>query len=713
MNALSHQAGRLSAVLWPRHRTRRLLVIVLLLLVVSALKFAISDQQWGRQDSAANAGAAVVSGDPFGDDYHAVQVMNQGWDDGDSLWFYTVTQGSDLLPYDFFLALKSADTGIPLKDQRNVLRWRYLPQQVTRSNPDGLPVGLVRDHYKGQDFLGFSCAACHTGQLTYQGTALRINGGPSLANMPLFMSDLEQALGAVAHLDGQGRACADDACRKFVADVRALGHYDSDQAVVDDLRTFRIRISAYNLINDTSTAYGYARLDAFGRIYNRVLEHVQRPGTLAALLPQVFDAPELGEVQHTLADLLVEPPRPGLLHVLANGVGLVQDPSLHPVVEQALARLAPEPRQKLKQALFNEPNAPVSYPYLWDVPYSDYVQWNALAGNGELGPVGRNAGEVIGVFGTLDWMLKSGFSVSALIDGQTPGETHLSFESSVDVHTLARIEHHLHSLRSPPWPVTLMGALDPDKVKRGGKLFDVFCESCHHKVDAGNPDRRLVVNVSKLGLVGTDPTMAANSVARNGHSGLLRNQYAKTFTQGDLLLTESAPAAALLTKATTGVVATPYPESNPLRRLYNFTTDLVFSFFTNKMKSSLKMGNYDPDTPADPYASLRSYKARPLNGIWATAPYLHNGSVPTLRDLLLPVAERPVRFMVGSREFDPVKVGLRSAGYAGFEFDTGKPGNSNAGHEYGVAGDRLLARLGRGPLTEQERDDLLEYLKSL
>jgi len=478
-------------------------------------------------------------------------------------------------------------------------------------------------------------------------------------------------------------------------------------------RLFDARIRAYNTINDTSTTYGYARLDAFGRIYNRVLEHVQHPDTLAALLPQVYDAPELGEVQGTLADLLVEPPRPGLLHVLANGLGLVQDPELHPVVERALARLAPPQRQKLKQALFNEPNAPVSYPYLWDVPYSDYVQWNALAGNGELGPVGRNAGEVIGVFGTLDWTRKSGFSMSALIDGQAPGETHLSFESSVDVHTLTRIEHHLHSLRSPPWPADLLGRLDPAKVKRGGKLFDVFCESCHHTVDAGNPDRRLVVNVSKLALIGTDPTMAGNSVARTGHSGLLRNQYVKTFTQGDLLLTESAPAAALLTKATTGVVATPYPESNPLRRLYNFTTDLVFSYFTNKMKSSLKMGNYDPDTPADPYASLRSYKGRPLNGVWATAPYLHNGSVPTLSDLLLPAAQRPARFMVGSRAFDPVKVGLRSEGYAGFEFDTTKPGNSNAGHEYGTAGDRLLARLGRGPLTADERDDLLEYLKSL
>ncbi len=88
-------------------------------------------------------------------------------------------------------------------------------------------------------------------------------------------------------------------------------------------------------------------------------------------------------------------------------------------------------------------------------------------------------------------------------------------------------------------------------------------------------------------------------------------------------------------------------------------------------------GNYDPDTTAEPFRSLLSYKARSLNGIWATAPYLHNGSVPTLYDLLLPVnareaapKARPVTFKVGAREFDPVKVGFRYEGYDGFEFRT-------------------------------------------
>jgi hypothetical protein len=106
---------------------------------------------------------------------------------------------------------------------------------------------------------------------------------------------------------------------------------------------------------------------------------------------------------------------------------------------------------------------------------------------------------------------------------------------------------------------------------------------------------------------------------------------------------------------------------------------------------------------------LLAYKARPLDGIWATAPYLHNGSVPTLYDVLLPAEARPKSFLVGTREYDPVKVGYASDGEGNaFRFDTagadGAPidGNSNAGHDYGAA-----------RMSESERWALVEYLKTL
>ena len=105
-----------------------------------------------------------------------------------------------------------------------------------------------------------------------------------------------------------------------------------------------------------------------------------------------------------------------------------------------------------------------------------------------------------------------------------------------------------------------------------------------------------------------------------------------------------------------------------------------------------------------PKSDVFVYKARPLDGIWATAPYLHNGSVPNLYELLLPASKRSKEFWVGSSEFDPKLVGFRTENAPGTtKFDTTLPGNSNAGHDM----------YGNNDFTEEQRLELLEYLKSL
>jgi Cytochrome c len=99
------------------------------------------------------------------------------------------------------------------------------------------------------------------------------------------------------------------------------------------------------------------------------------------------------------------------------------------------------------------------------------------------------------------------------------------------------------------------------------------------------------------------------------------------------------------------------------------------------------------------------YIAAFLDGIWLRAPYLHNGSVPTLRDLLNPVAERPKLFYRGYDVYDSAKVGFVTdtpeARRVGTEFDVSRRSNSNQGHEYGTK------------LSAGEKDALIEYLKTL
>ena len=105
------------------------------------------------------------------------------------------------------------------------------------------------------------------------------------------------------------------------------------------------------------------------------------------------------------------------------------------------------------------------------------------------------------------------------------------------------------------------------------------------------------------------------------------------------------------------------------------------------------------------FRSTKGYTSVPLDGLWMRAPYLHNGSVPSLDDLLKPVADRPAFFWRGSDLFDPVSIGFVSTGAeaerTGTPFDTTRPGNGNAGHTYGTA------------LAPNEKHALLEYLKTL
>ena len=216
--------------------------------------------------------------------------------------------------------------------------------------------------------------------------------------------------------------------------------------------------------------------------------------------------------------------------------------------------------------------------------------------------------------------------------------------------------------------------------------------------------------------------MAENSVNYKGYAGNFTNTY-QSESVGSLVIKNQAPVVQILTAATMGEVTTaPDPDKWWPRRALDWLYMLAKSFFDNEIKASVKSGNYQPDTTAAPYQSLLSYKARSLNGIWATAPYLHNGSVPSIYDLLLPVKRegdpadglyRPNEFKVGSREFDPIKIGLRTEGYEGFTFKADKRGDYNSGHEYGTAHAPAINGVKLEPLTDEERWDLVEYIKTL
>jgi mono/diheme cytochrome c family protein len=126
--------------------------------------------------------------------------------------------------------------------------------------------------------------------------------------------------------------------------------------------------------------------------------------------------------------------------------------------------------------------------------------------------------------------------------------------------------------------------------------------------------------------------------------------------------------------------------------------------FNPQLAESMNTYGEDYEWHFTHFRDTDGYANMPLDGVWLRAPYLHNGSVPTLRDLLRPASERPDVFFRGFDLYDFEDVGFVSSGAeaeaGGFRFDTSEVGNGNGGHEYGT------------DLSDEQIDALLEYLKT-
>jgi hypothetical protein len=118
----------------------------------------------------------------------------------------------------------------------------------------------------------------------------------------------------------------------------------------------------------------------------------------------------------------------------------------------------------------------------------------------------------------------------------------------------------------------------------------------------------------------------------------------------------------------------------------------------NHFLAELELKGYTPPQEFG-VRSTGKYFAASLGGVWARSPYLHNGSVRTLQELLTPPAQRAKTFHRGSRRFDPTQMGFTDEG--AYLLDTTTPGNANSGHDYGTR------------LSAAEKAELIEYLKTL
>jgi mono/diheme cytochrome c family protein len=536
-------------------------------------------------------------------------TFDQGWGQAERERFWFTSQGSRLVPYSWFLHLEREGSEELLRSPSFLESLRYLPAPASAANPDALPIGFARD--REGDWLGLTCAACHTGRIDHQGSSWLVEGGPALADFGRLVHELVRALQATA---------ADDA--KFARFSAALG---DPAGLREEVRELAARLAEREAIDAPAPGAppedpGHARTDAFGQIMNQV-----------------------SAVR---------------LHDATNR---------------------------------NAPDAPVSYPALWGAPHADRVQWNGIAENRRpLGALLRNVGEVVGVFAELDLARPPAWAV------WKPEWWRSGYESSVDFEGLGELEWLLWSLRAPAWP---FAPPDPARVAAGRALYQENCKGCHGQADLAQGVRyeTTLVPVSN---VGTDPGMARNVAGWRCRSLALegRRRYVWRIL-GEGRLASEEPCIELVSHAVVGAIV-----RHPLEAVRaslrgsqegTFALEAAPADLEDALATQLGQILAEREEPAV------SYRARPLHGVWATPPYLHNGSVPTLWQVLKP-ADRPASFCVGSREFDPVDVGLRSTCDPGTTpVDTRAPGHSNAGHDMAEG------------LSDAERRDLLEFLKTL
>jgi hypothetical protein len=549
--------------------------------------------------------------------------------------FYQTSQGSLVVPYAWFRALESR-TGRELFASPEIqARYGLLPNNSTQFNPDRLPVGVMKEVLadelvellgEGQkEWASISCAACHTGQLHYKGTAIRIDGGQSFWGFEQWSGDLVNSMLLTS--------ASPSRFERFCARVNGLD--ENAKCTAGAKQRLRVQMNRY--FNSDLIKGGL----------NETINHTY-------LTKESF--------ARTAA--------------LGRGVNGMFAPLTYKNVS---------------------PNSgPVSYPPLWYTHDYDWVQSIAAIRQ----PLGRNVTEAWGV--------------SARVEMKDPDRR---FTTTHRVDDLFWVETLISTLEAPKWPEQILGPIDRLRAERGRILYHDkvwekalpadqielpadpeafigapnatrpttgYCARCHQPAYEPQPTtyagpKFLQLPLYDLKLMGTDDSAAVQFNERQIYTEYLAPDLGKP----------RVGVGEMLTYNVGGVLNRWFRENN----------------VTPECRAIME-GRRD-----NLFRAPLGYPARPLDGYWATGPFLHNGAVRTYYELLSPVSERAKTFWVGTKEFDPYVLGFRNDEIEGaFLFDTSLPGNSNLGHEFRDAPKGTPGVI--GPLlTREQRLDLIEYAK--
>jgi hypothetical protein len=574
--------------------------------------------------------------------------------------YYHLSQGSEILPWILLTAVDVKDPGSSKPFVENLSRFGLLPDP---GRDDGLPVGLTvatNPFTFGMDFVGVTCAACHVGELRHDGKAVRVDGAPNMFNLQLFYSEAVEALLALKSDHGKlwdalKRLGRQDWQRYGVAApfVRpaTLVYYGANVLLHRDRLDARlelidvIRVAQEHRDRDHPTS-GFGRLDAFDGTRNFLFTRLRKA-----------DAGATFEVNS------------------ANLVKLDAAVKFPPLWSRKA--MPPEPVEAYR-------DQPGRFPSVWGFKDYDWIEWTIDTNT----VMERNITETLGAGATV------------VLDPQRTS----MFDSSIPVTNMHALEWLAYYLDPPRWPEAAFGAIKPDLAAAGETIFRGRCAGCHeYGSDQRTPAGLIRLRGMRPEDVGTDATAALRISCPVPDTGALSIPPRAYSADDSRLLKdcagvkagtafEGASFARTVQAAVDGIKQKAYAAAGLDEKQRRVMEDL-----DRREKVTWRDTLLDTKAPYGPYA------ARPLYGIWAAAPFLHNGSVPTLYDLLLPPERRPKTFALGARQYHPVKLGFAvetSCSQQDCLVDTTRTGNGNGGHLWGT------------DLSESDRMALLEYLKT-
>jgi hypothetical protein len=510
------------------------------------------------------------------------------------------------------------------------------------------------------DFVGVNCAACHVGELRHNGKAVRVDGAPNMFNLQLFYSDAIDAVMATTSDGGKlwralKRLGRQDYARHGIAapfvrpatlvtyGANVMMHRDRLDARLELVDVIKLAKEQRDPKHPTS---GFGRLDAFD-------------GTRNFIFTRLRKADAGGNFKVNTANMVkLDAP--------------VKFPWLWSRKDSPLAPV---------EAYRDQPQ---NFPRVWGFKDYDWIEWTINTNT----VMERNFTETLGAGATV------------VLDPKSAS----LFETSVPIKDMHDLEWLAYYLDPPKWPAAVFGEIKPDLAAAGGEIFKKQCAGCHEYGD----DRRTPTGLIKLNAmgpdeVGTDPIAALRIACPIPDIGALAVPPKSYSVEDSQLLKDCA-----------GVKAGEAFSGNPFAKTVQVAVDSIkqkaYAAAGIDTARQRAMEDLDQrggvawrDTIIDTQPPYGPYAARPLYGIWAAAPYLHNGSVPTLYHLLLPPDQRPKTFALGAREYDPVKLGFvvnTSCSSQDCLVDTSETGDGNGGHLWGT------------DLSASDRMALLEYLKT-